>query len=133
MVAVFENEKYIPDLNMDLGLNLIDAVLKVNPYDSVKVMELKGLVAEIDRVLRMGDDDELVVCNKDMMRKYSHLILHSGAHLIPVNEHTLRQRSFEAKYAALHAIGLSLVSEIAKEKTERVTGEWVNSGIEYDL
>ena len=132
MVAIFENEKYIPDLNMDLGLNLIDAVLEINPYDSVRVVDLKGQVAEIDRTLRLGDEDELVMCNRDMMRKFNHLILHSGAHLIPVNEHTLRQMTFEAKYAALHAIGLCLVAEIAKEKTEKVTGEWVNSGIVYD-
>ena len=72
------------------------------------------------------------MCNRDMMHKFNHLILHSGAHLIPVNEHTLRQMTFEAKYAALHAIGLCLVAEIAKEKTEKVTGEWVNSGIVYD-
>lgn len=114
-----------------LGLNLTKDLFTVLTSDTEKVVSLKGDIAEIDEVLKNGNEEEILQCNSKMTSKYFDTLTTSPYCLkfMPLAE--LRKKSFGEKYYSLYVVGLALIVMVLKEKGVEFTEEVGKSFIEY--
>jgi hypothetical protein len=114
-----------------LGLNLTKDLFTVLTSDTEKVVSLKYDIIEIDRILKIGNDEGIVQCNAKMTSKYFDTLTTSPYCLkfMPLAE--LRKKSFGEKYYSLYAVGLALIVMVLKEKGVEFTEEVGKSFIEY--
>jgi hypothetical protein len=114
-----------------LGLNLTKDLFTVLNSDTEKVASLKGDIIEIDRILKIGNDEGIVQCNAKMTSKYFDTLTTSPYCLKSMPLAELRKKSFGEKYYSLYAVGLALIVMVLKEKGVEFTEEVGKSFIEY--
>ena len=114
-----------------LGLNLTKDLFTVLTSDTEKVASLKGDIIEIDRILKIGNDEGIVQCNAKMTSKYFDTLTTSPYCLKSMTLAELRKKSFGEKYYSLYAVGLALIVMVLKEKGVEFTKEVGKSFIEY--
>lgn len=131
MTAITKNDNKISAAEIKLGLNLVKAFVKICREDSASVVEMKESLAKIDKSLKMGDEEILLSCNKEMTKRFRHILLAPGSGLVVIDEQTMRAKSFDQKYWSLYAIGEYLIKEIKKEKFGEGLVEGVKVGVQY--
>lgn len=116
-----------------LGLNLTKDLFTVLTSDTEKVVSLKGDIAEIDEVLRIGNDEGIVQCNAKMTSKYwkDSSFPHSRFSLMSREE--FRKKTYIEKCYTLQSIGMVLSDMISKEKLKELGKEALKSGTEYAI
>ena len=114
-----------------LGLNLTKDLFTVLTSDTEKVVSLKYDIIEIDRILKIGNDEGIVQCNAKMTSKYFDTLTTSPYCLESMPLAELRKKSFGEKYYSLYAVGLALIVMVLKEKGVEFTKEVGKSFIEY--
>ena len=58
--------------------------------DSVKVMELKESMRRINECLSGGDEEKILLCNREMIRRYRNILL-APKYWIEVSEEFMRK------------------------------------------
>lgn len=116
-----------------LGLNLTKDLFTVLTSDTEKVVSLKGDIAEIDEVLKIGNDEGIVQCNAKMTSKYwkDSSFPHSRFSLMSREE--FRKKTYIEKCYTLQSIGMVLSDMISKEKLKELGKEALKSGTEYAI
>lgn len=116
-----------------LGLNLTKDLFTVLTSDTEKVVSLKGDIAEIDEVLKIGNDEGIVQCNAKMTSKYwkDSSFPHSRFSLMSREE--FRKKTYIEKCYTLQSIGIALSDMISKEKLKELGKEALKSGTEYAI
>ena len=116
-----------------LGLNLTKDLFTVLTSDTEKVVSLKGDIAEIYEVLKIGNDEGIVQCNAKMTSKYwkDSSFPHSCFNLISREE--FRKKTYIEKCYTLQSIGIALSDIISKEKLKELGKEALKSGTEYAI
>lgn len=116
-----------------LGLNLTKDLFTVLTSDTEKVVSLKGDIAEIDEVLKIGNDEGIVQCNAKMTSKYwkDSSFPHSRFSLMSREE--FRKKTYMEKCYTLQSIGMVLSDMISKEKLKELGKEALKSGTEYAI
>ena len=116
-----------------LGLNLTKDLFTVLTSDTEKVASLKGDIAEIDEVLKIGNDEGIVQCNAKMTSKYwkDSSFPHSRFSLMSREE--FRKKTYIEKCYTLQSIGMVLSDMISKEKLKELGKEALKSGTEYAI
>lgn len=116
-----------------LGFNLTKDLFTVLTSDTEKVVSLKGDIAEIDEVLKIGNDEGIVQCNAKMTSKYwkDSSFPHSRFSLMSREE--FRKKTYIEKCYTLQSIGMVLSDMISKEKLKELGKEALKSGTEYAI
>lgn len=116
-----------------LCLNLAKDIFTVLADDSEKVISLKGDIAEIDEVLKNGNEEEIFQCNAKMTYKYwkDSSFPHSRFNLISREE--FRKKTYVEKCCTLQSIVMALSDMISKEKLKEFGKETLKSGAEYAI
>ena len=114
-----------------LSLNLLKDLFIVGSTDSEKVISLKNDIIEIDRVLKIGNDEGIIQCNAKMTLKYFDTLTTSPYYLKTISLVELKKKSFEEKYYSLYIVGIALIAVVLKEKGVEFTKECGRSFIEY--
>ena len=131
MTTITKNDNIISDAEIKLGLNLVKAFVKICKEDSAFVVEMKESLGKIDKSLKTGDEETLLSCNKEMTKRFRHILLVPGSGLVAIDEQTMRSKSFNQKYWSLYAIGECLIKEIKKEKFGEGLVEGFKVGVQY--
>lgn len=116
-----------------LGLNLTKDLFTVLTSDTEKVVSLKYDIIEIDRILKIGNDEGIVQCNAKMTSKYwkDSSFPHSRFSLMSREE--FRKKTYIEKCYTLQSIGMVLSDMISKEKLKELGKEALKSGTEYAI
>ena len=116
-----------------LGLNLTKDLFTVLTSDTEKVASLKDDIIEIDRILKIGNDEGIVQCNAKMTSKYwkDSSFPHSRFSLMSREE--FRKKTYIEKCYTLQSIGMVLSDMISKEKLKELGKEALKSGTEYAI
>ena len=116
-----------------LGLNLTKDLFTVLTSDTEKVVSLKYDIIEIDRILKIGNDEGIVQCNAKMTSKYwkDSSFPHSRFSLMSREE--FRKKTYIEKRYTLQSIGMVLSDMISKEKLKELGKEALKSGTEYAI
>ena len=131
MTAITKTENKISEAEIKLGLNLVKTFVKICREDSAFVVEMKESLEKIDKSLKTGDEEILLSCNKEMTKRFRHILLTPGSGLIAIDEQTMRYKSYNQKYWSLYAIGECLIKEIKKEKFGEGIVEGFKVGVQY--
>ena len=130
MIAYNQRNNF-PEVEFRLLQNLFKGFIKVCLDDSAKVVELKESLGKINECLSNGDEEKILLCNREMIRRYRNILLAPNTGLIEVSEEFMQQQSLIMKSSSLCMIGKLLIDEINKEKFGKVIEEGVKAGIEY--
>ncbi len=125
------NTNFTPE--QKLGLNLIKDLFTVLTSDTEKVASLKYDIIEIDRILKIGNDEGILQCNAKMTSKYwkDSSFPHSRFSLMSREE--FRKKTYIEKCYTLQSIGMVLSDMISKEKLKELGKEALKSGTEYAI
>jgi len=116
-----------------LGLNLTKDLFTVLTSDTEKVVSLKGDIAEIDEVLRIGNDEGIVQCNAKMTSKYWKDSSFPHSRFSSMSREEFRKKTYIEKCYTLQSIGMVLSDMISKEKLKELGKEALKSGTEYAI
>ena len=130
MIAIKENaHKY--EAEIKLCFNLLQDFLKVSFNDSDKERQLKEDIVKIDCVLRNGNEEEIVNCNRQITAEYSHVLTTPTYGFTLISLQKFQQYTYSEKCVILRNMGLSLLDLLFKEKGVKFTEDLSKNGVEY--
>lgn len=130
MIAYNQRNDF-PEAEIKLVRNLFKGFVKVCFDDFAKVMELKESLKVIDECMCDGGEERILLCNREMIRRYRNILLAPNTGLVEVSEEFMRKQSFGVKSSSLCLIGRLLIAEINKEKFGKAIEEGAKAGVEY--
>ena len=130
MIAIKENvHKY--EAEIKLCFNLLQDFLKDSFNDSDKERQLKEDIVKIDCVLRNGNEEEIVNCNRHITAEYSHVLITPTYGFTLISLQKFQQYTYSEKCVILRNMGLSLLDLLFKEKGVKFTEDLSKNGVEY--
>lgn len=124
-----KNEKKFPVAEAKAIYNFAKRTYKVAADDSDYVMRIKLHLNLIDSVLKTGDLEYVLLCNKQIFNEYSSLLLRKG--FSEANIDNLRSKGLHVNILILQRMGDVLKSEINIMKFWQGIGVGLSTGLEY--
>lgn len=114
-----------------LGLNVAKEAIKVLMTDSEEEKELKRTLDDIDKTLKSGDPERILVCNRTITQQYGYILFKPMTSFRRITETEWRSLTFEEQFCTMRNAGNTLLQALNLRKFTKGLSAGAKVGGEY--